>query len=176
MSKQDSGKKWSVTKIMRNLHRDIGFLMIGLTIVYCISGIILVYRDTDVFTIDKQYIENIKPGLRAEELGRALQLRRLNVEKEVGDTIYFNYGSYCKSSGVANYTINTYPDAVWTINTFHKIKSKSGMSWIAVVYGILLLFLAISSLWMYKLRSKKFKRGILLTVVGLVIAIAALML
>ena len=176
MSKQENRKKRSVTNIMRALHRDIGFLMIGLTVVYCVSGIILVYRDTDLFTIDKQYIETLKPNIEASELGRALQLRHLRVEKEVADTIYFNYGSYSKSSGVANYTINTYPDIVWTINSFHKIKTKASMHWMAVIYGVLLLFLAISSLWMYKPRSKKFKRGLVLTALGLIIAVVALML
>jgi len=174
MSESENGKKRSVTKIMRALHRDIGFLMVGLTIVYCVSGIVLVYRDTDLFTIDKHYIETIEANMEASELGSALQLRRLRVQHEVADTIYFNYGNYCKSSGVANYTINTYPDTVWTMNSFHKLKSKSSMSWMAVVYGVLLFFLAVSSLWMYKPRSKKFKRGMILTAVGLIIALVAM--
>ncbi len=155
---------------MRVLHRDIGFLMIGLTIVYCVSGIVLVYRDTDVFIIDKHYSENIGKNRRPHELGSALKLRRLHVLKVSNDSIYFNYGSYCRSSGEANYTIKTYPDIVWTINSFHKIKSRYMSHWLAVVYGVLLLFLAISSLWMYKPSSKKFKRGLVLTAIGLVIA------
>ena len=167
-------KKNSVSKIMRALHRDIGFLMIGLTIVYCVSGVILLYRDTDLFTIDKQYIETIEKNVSANELGSALELRRLHVTEETADTIYFNYGNYCKSSGVANYTINTYPDIVWTINSFHKLKSRYNMHWIGLIYGIFLSFLAISSYWMYKPKSKKFKRGLVLSVIGFAIAILTL--
>ncbi|TRX70591.1 hypothetical protein [Carboxylicivirga sp. M1479] len=175
MSKDNQHKKVrSTTKIMRALHRDIGFLMIGLTIIYCISGIVLVYRDTDTFTIDEQYIENIKPNMAAHELGSALKLRRLRVLEETADTIYFNYGNYCKSSGEAVYTINTYPDVVWLINGFHKTKSRFGAHWLAVIYGVLLFFLAISSLWMYKPKSKKFIRGLVLTAIGLIIAVIAL--
>ena len=32
--------------LIRVLHRDIGFLVVGLTIVYALSGIVLTYRDT----------------------------------------------------------------------------------------------------------------------------------
>jgi len=174
MSTEVTTKKKSITKVMRALHRDIGFLMIGLTIVYCISGIILVYRDTDVFTVDKHYTETIDANLDADKLGGALQLRRLSVVKESADTIYFNYGTYCKSTGLADYTISTYPDIVWTINSFHKIKSRFATHWLAVIYGVLLLFLAVSSLWMYKPKTKKFKRGMVLTVVGLLIAAVTL--
>ncbi len=159
---------------MRSLHRDIGFLMIGLTLVYGISGIILLYRDTNAFTIDKRYVETIAPNTQADNLGNALKLRRLHVIRENADTIYFNYGTYCKSSGLADYTINTYSDLVWKINGFHKTKSRFGAHWLGLTYGILLLFLAISSLWMYKPKTKKFRRGLVLTVAGLILAVMAL--
>ncbi|MCT4646892.1 MAG: hypothetical protein N4A74_18020 [Carboxylicivirga sp.] len=167
-------KKRSITKIMRALHRDIGFLMIGLTVVYCLSGIVLLYRDTDMFTIDKQYIETIEKQISADELGDALGLRRIHISSETADTIYFNYGTYCKTSGVADYTINTYPDFVWAINGFHKLKSRYNMHWIGLIYGVLLLFLAISSYWMYKPKSKKFKHGLVLSAIGLMIAVLSL--
>ncbi|WP_430817728.1 hypothetical protein [Carboxylicivirga sp. RSCT41] len=173
MNKKATSKN-SVTKIMRKLHRDIGFLMIGLTLVYGVSGIILLYRDTEIFTIKKEYTETIKPGTPAGELGAALELRRLRVIEERNDTIFFNYGYYCQSSGEAVYTITTYPDFIWTINSFHKLKSRFTSHWFATVYGILLLFLALSSLWMYKPSTKKFKRGLVLTAIGLVIAAMAL--
>ncbi|MCG8582844.1 MAG: hypothetical protein MI866_23195 [Bacteroidales bacterium] len=166
--------KYSVTKIMRSLHRDIGFLMIGLTLVYAVSGIILLYRDTEIFTIDKEYVEIIKPDTPADQLGSALELRRLRVLEERNDTIFFNYGYYCQTSGKAVYTINTYPDFVWTINSFHKLKSRFTSHWFATVYGIMLLFLAISSLWMYKPSTKKFRRGLVLTAVGLILAAIAI--
>lgn len=161
---------------MRALHRDIGFLMIGLTVIYCLSGVILVYRNTDVFTVDKEYNESIQKNLDASELSKALGLRRLRVEKEVGDSIWFNYGVYDKHSGVAQYTIETYPDFIWTINGFHKSRSGDGVHWFAVVYGVLLLFLALSSFWMYKPKSKSFKRGIVISAIGIVLAAIALFL
>ncbi len=167
-------KHKSLTKLMRALHRDIGFLVIGLTIVYCVSGVVLLYRDTDAFTIDKQYVETVKPNLEADKLGEALKLRRLQVTSESADTIFFNYGTYCKSTGLADYTINTYPDLVWKINGFHKTKSRFGSHWLGLVYSIMLFFLAVSSFWMYKPKSNKLKRGLVLAAIGFIVAIAAL--
>lgn len=31
---------------IRSLHRDVGFFLVGLTLVYVLSGILLIYRDT----------------------------------------------------------------------------------------------------------------------------------
>ena len=40
-------EKKSVHYYMRSLHRDVGFLVLGFTFIYALSGIVLVYRDTD---------------------------------------------------------------------------------------------------------------------------------
>ena len=37
----------SINHCIRSLHRDIGFFIIGLTIIYSMSGIVLTYRDTN---------------------------------------------------------------------------------------------------------------------------------
>lgn len=46
-------KKQNIYHIMRVLHRDIGFLTIGLTLVYALSGILLIYRNTDLLKTEK---------------------------------------------------------------------------------------------------------------------------
>jgi len=42
------GKK-SINYYMRVLHRDIGFFIAGLLIIYALSGIVMIYRDTSYF-------------------------------------------------------------------------------------------------------------------------------
>jgi hypothetical protein len=53
----------SINHYMRVLHRDIGFFVIGITIIYGISGIVLLYRDTHFFrneiTIEKELSPNL---------------------------------------------------------------------------------------------------------------------
>ncbi len=69
-------KSVSVYRWMRILHRDIGFFVIGLTIIYCISGIVLTYRKTDFLKSETKVTRKIKPELQAEQLGEVLRLRR----------------------------------------------------------------------------------------------------
>ena len=40
-------EKKSLNQLMRAWHRDIGFFIIGLVIIYALSGIALIFRDTD---------------------------------------------------------------------------------------------------------------------------------
>lgn len=47
MGQEEQKKKVSIQKLMRSLHRDIGFLLIGMTLIYCISGLLLIYRGND---------------------------------------------------------------------------------------------------------------------------------
>ena len=52
--------------------------------VYAISGITLIFRDTDFLKSEKQVERQIKPNVSNEELGRELRIRDLKVEKEEG--------------------------------------------------------------------------------------------
>jgi hypothetical protein len=45
-------KKISITQVMRALHRDIGFLVVGLIIIYSVSGLVLVFRGTDLLKVE----------------------------------------------------------------------------------------------------------------------------
>lgn len=45
-------EKKSINHYMRSLHRDIGFFVIGLIVIYSISGVVLIYRDTNFLKHD----------------------------------------------------------------------------------------------------------------------------
>ena len=60
---------------MRVLHRYLGFLAIGLTIVYALSGISLLYRDTDVFKVEAVVERDLDPNIPTDKLGQALRIR-----------------------------------------------------------------------------------------------------
>lgn len=169
---QNKSQAKSYIRIIRNLHRDIGFLVIGMTVLFCVSGVVLIYRDTDVFLIDKIVEEKIRPQLSENQLYKELPFRRFNVEKVEGDIVYFGQGWYNYKTGDVYYTITTYPWLIKKFNYFHRSISKEATHWIAALYGILLLFLSLSSFWMYKPSSNNFRRGIILTGIGVVIVIA----
>ncbi len=163
--------KKNFVQIMRSLHRDIGYFTLGLVILYAISGIVLTYRGEDKFKHDKKVEKQLEPGLESEQLGRQLWIRDFKVLKTEGDIVYFEAGTYNSSTGFANYTVR---EVISPINKFielHKSESRSPKHYVNIILGICLLFLAISSFWMYKRGSRQFKRALIISGTGIIIAI-----
>jgi hypothetical protein len=84
--------------------------------------------------------------------------------------MYFNNGSYNNATGEVNYIITELRFPFNKLSNLHKSQSSSGLHVFPVIYGIALLFLAVSSYWMYKPGTKHFKRFIIYGGIGLVIA------
>ena len=174
-SREKEGGK-SLCYYMRLLHRDIGFLMIGLTLAFSLSGILLVYRATDFMKSETQVTRTLDPALSIEDVGRALHLRKLSVGDDDGQRIAFSSGemardgSYDRTTGEVSYTAQQLPTFLEKLNALHKTSSGSALHWFSALYGVLLTFLAVSSLWMFKPSTRQFRRGLLLTAGGLVLA------
>ncbi len=86
---------------MRIIHRYLGFFLVGIMSVYALSGIVLIFRDSDAFKQERQITKQIKVNASSDELGELLDMRRLKVSKEKNDTIYFQNGFYDKTTGVS---------------------------------------------------------------------------
>lgn len=169
-------EKKSINHYMRALHRDIGFFVIGLTIIYGLSGIILLYRDTNFLKNERAIEKQLAPNINEVDLGMALHMRGFEALKTEGDIVYFKAGTYNKITGKANYTEKSIPPMLEKLNQFHKTASSNLVHYFAVTYAVLLLFLAISSFWMYKTKTKMFRRGIIISGIGLICAIIILIL
>ena len=120
---------------------------------------------------EKSIEKQLAPNLNESELGRELHMRRFKIMKTEGDTMYFSNGTYNQSTGTSIYTIKTLPSFLNKLNGYHKQPSRNPSHILSTVFAILILFLAISSFWMFKPGSKKFRRGILFALVGLVVAL-----
>jgi hypothetical protein len=169
-------EKKSINYYMRALHRDIGFFVIGLTVIYSLSGILLIYRDTSFFKHEKQIERKLNPGIPESELGMVLHVKDFDVIKTDGDIVYFHNGTYNKTTGVANYKDKILPAFLDKFNNLHKASNRALVHWFTTIFGILLFFLAISSFWMYKPNTRLFRRGFILTGIGLLAAILLLFL
>ncbi len=168
---ENKNSKKSIQYYIRCLHRDIGFIVIGLTIIYALSGILLTYRSTAFLKNETTVNMDIGKNVEAGELGKALKMRFFKIERQTEDTVYFNGGSYDKNTGMATYTQMSYPGVINKLIELHKLSSQNTMHIMAVVYAVLLLFLAVSPLFMYKPGARNFRRGIYLTIAGVVIAV-----
>jgi hypothetical protein len=172
----ENRERKSVNYYMRKLHRDVGFFVIGLTIIFTLSGVVLIFRDTDFFKKEAVVERELEPNLESDELGQVLRIKDFKVIRTEGDLIVFKNGEYNKASGVVIYTVKELPLVFKKLTNLHKSSSKSLAHWGTIIYGGLLLFLAISALWMFKVTTKQFRRGIYFVLSGFLLAIILLFL
>jgi len=171
----DMDKIKDTRSFMRVTHRYLGYFLAGIMTVYALSGILLVYRDTDFLKKEKKYDKTVAAHLSEKELGKELKIKGLEIEKTEGNIQHFKQGTYDSATGKALYTKKELPFALDKMVKLHKSQSKDAISPLSVFFGVSLLFFVISSFWMFNPKTKAFKRGIKFTIAGLIISVILLL-
>ena len=164
-------EKKSLNQLMRAWHRDIGFFIIGLVIIYALSGIALIFRDTDFLKHNIKFEKKLLQNLNSSELRKSLHMKDLKVTNTKGDTLFFENGLYNKTTGVAQFSMKEY---IFPFNRFinvHKVKSKDSIHWVNTIFGLVLLFMVFSSFWMFKKGTVFFRRGLIIAIAGVLFAL-----
>ena len=76
--------------------------------------------------------------------GLALRIRDFKILNTLGDVIYFQGGSFNTSNGEAEYLVKELVFPFNKLTVLHKTPSKNPLHWFTLVFGILLLFMAVS--------------------------------
>jgi len=172
-------------KINYILHRDIGFLCIGLTLLYAISGVVVNHISHDFnpsYKIEK-ITSQVSPAPKGavpdmvmvksvltelEEYGKFKNVAFISPDN-IRIFVEGNTIDYFLSSGtVVQEKVQKRP-FLYELNYLHLNKPKKSWTYAADIYAILLGFLAISGLLM--IRKKTIKRGVILTAIGFIIPI-----
>ncbi len=156
---------------MRLLHRYIGYFMAGIMAVYAISGVLLIYRDTGFLKKEKKFDKKIETNIHKEQLGKELKIKGLEVKEQKGDLLIFKEGTYNAKTGEAHYTKKELPFVLKKMTDLHKSDSKNKLSLLNTLFGISLLFFVISSFWMFNPKSKIFRNGIIISILGTILAL-----
>lgn len=159
---------------MRVIHRYLGFFLVGIMTIYSLSGLVLIFRDTDFLKNEKQVTKQVKPNAAAEELGKMIQIRDLKIDKEEGNTLFFKNGTYDKSTGIANYTVKELPFILDKMTHLHKAKSADKLFFFNIFFGLSLFFFVISSFWMFMPSTSTFKKGMYFTIGGIILTLILL--
>jgi hypothetical protein len=173
-----SWNKRKIQRWFRILHRDIGYLTVGITLVYALSGFLLSHRKLfpaakkEAFTID------LPPNLNSESLLKYWELNlpliKLNNHKESENNIQLflerGNGYYNKSNGETSYEIITRRPVISFLNQLHRNRKK-GWPYIADAYAFLLGFLAISGLFITNGKNGFLQRGIWLVSLGIILVL-----
>ena len=172
-------RKFNIHKTMRALHRDVGFLLIGMAIIYSLSGITMIYRDKGVFDVTNEYAEVLDPALKLQQVGQEIEKKNLKEVSADGAMLHFKQGTkttgkYNSQTGETQWTAKEPPFVIKQFQKLHKAGSKDAQHWFSVIFGVLFLFLGISSFWMFKPGTRLFNRGVVLAILGIIGAIALL--
>ncbi len=161
---------------MRVYHRYLGFFLAGIMSIYALSGIVLIFRTTDNFKVEKQFEKQLDPAIDMESLGRELRIRDFKVDSEEGDIVYFESGQFDKSSGLATYTKMELPLVLDKLTHLHKATTNDPLFFLNIFFGISLLFFVVSAFWMFLPGTDVFIKGLYFAIGGVVFAILMILL
>lgn len=163
--------KSSTQKKMRIYHRYLGFFLAGIMMVYALSGTVLIFRNTDFLKKEITEEQKLKTGMQTEELGQALRIRNFKVSKTEGNMVYFKNGSYDAQTGIAVVSKKELPYVLKKMTDLHKATTDRPLFFLNVFFGASLLFFVLSSFWMFLPKTTVFRKGMIFTAAGLVLAL-----
>lgn len=155
---------------MRIIHRYLGYFLAGIMAVYAVSGIIMIYRDTDFLKNEVITERQLAPNLTATELIPKIR-KSGKVEKTEGDLLYFKNGNYNQKTGVALIKKMELPFILEKMEKMHKATTNSPLYFLNIFFGASLLFFVLSAFWMYTPKMPVFKKGMYFAAAGIVLTL-----
>jgi len=177
----DVKKRWRAW--LRAIHRDFGYLAIGFTVIYAISGIAqnhiedwgdVSYKATER-TLTIPAIPAATPDIVAvKTVADAVALGVPTGHKRAGDEIHLEYADNTKVTAIGTeVTIQTRSRRAFIglANWLHTAKHKKAWKYISDTFAVLLLYLACSGIFMIKGKLGLKWRGTILIGTGFAVPI-----
>ncbi len=163
--------KRALSNKMRTYHRYLGFFLAGIMAMYALSGIVLIFRDTDFLKVEKVLENQLAPGLGEAQLGEALKIKNLKITGTSNGVAVFNEGSYDLKTGASTHTVKKLPYLLDKMTHIHKAKSADPLYFLNIFFGLSLLFFVLSSFWMFLPNTPIFKKGLYFAAAGLLLTL-----
>lgn len=155
----------------RKYHRWLGFFLAGIMGVYAISGVLLIFRPTDILKYEQTNEYQIETQLNSQAAIQQLRVKGLKANGESDTQVEFNYGSYDKSSGLAVITKKDYPIVLAKMVKLHKATNNSPLFWLNISFGVALLFFVVSAFFMFLPKLPIYKNGLKIAGIGALVTI-----
>jgi len=170
----------SIKKWLRIIHRDLGFLMVGICLVYAVSGILLNHmngKDPAYKSVEEtiQFDKNLDGDGLARLWNTKDGLPVLKKVFHTGDARYSlmldgGIGYYNPSTGELQYEHHSKRQLVYWINKLHYNKIN-GWSFMADFFAISLIFFAVSGLFIVSRKNGILGRGKWYLIAGICIPV-----
>lgn len=173
----------NIRKTLRSLHRDFGYLVVGITFIYTISGIAMNHRQdwnphyslvTEGVTVpatdQMEYSKTEISSLLAKFTNRLVYKKHF-ITKDATIKIFVEEGTviYTPLEGTAELELLKKRPFWFQINRIHLAQTDRLWIWISDAMAVFLLFVAISGLFLLKGKYGMKGRGLWLTSIGIVI-------
>lgn len=160
---------------MRLIHRYLGFFLAGIMAVYAISGIVMIFRETDFLKTETIETIQLETNLTGGELSPKLRMG-VKVDRTEGDLMYFKDGNYNKATGVATVKKMKLPFVLEKMERLHKATTNSPLYFFNIFFGFSLLFFVLSAFWMFLPSMPIFKKGMYYAIGGMILTLVMLFL
>ena len=161
---------------MRVYHRYLGFFLAGIMAVYSISGIVLIFRETDFLKTEKLNERKVPTNLKNEEIGKELKIKELTILGEANGIVTFKQGTYNRTTGEAKFITKELPPLMNKLTKLHKANTKQPLYYLNIFFGLSLFFFVISSFWMFLPKTTIFKKGMYFAIAGILFTLALIFL
>jgi hypothetical protein len=172
-----------IRKLLRILHRDFGYFIVGMTIVYAVSGILLNHRHdfnpdykiiVEDFTFDKsEYgkysaleVENILSGLPFD-----MTYKKHYTTEEGYIKVFIENGEVVidPEKGEGRFQYLQRRPVFFEINRLHRATIGSVWKWVSDIMAFILLLVAITGLFLLKGKRGFTRWGWWLTIAGFIV-------
>lgn len=172
-----------IRKLLRILHRDFGYFIVGMTMVYSLSGIFLNHRhdfnpDYKIFSYNFQSDYKNKTNLTEREVKDILQsfehkivYKKHYLNNEGIVKVFIENGEVAidPESGQGTMHYLQKRPIIFGMNKLHKSTIGSVWKWVSDLMAVILLFVAISGIFLLKGKRGFNRWGWWLTIAGIVV-------
>ncbi len=174
-------KRWRAW--LRAIHRDIGYLAIGFTVIYAVSGIaqnhIEDWGDVSYVASERTLAipaiaDDVPDAIAIQKVADAAGLGAPSSSLRAGDEIHLEYANGSKVTAIGTeVTIQARERRAFIgiANWLHKARGKKAWKYVADAYAVLLLYLAISGIFMIKGRLGLKWRGAVMITTGVAVPV-----
>jgi len=163
-------RKPSFALQVRIIHRYLGFFLAGIMFVYALSGILMVFRNTNFLKSEVITETQLATNLTDRQLKPVFK-KGADVIKEDADFLYLKGGTYNKKTGLAIIKKHELPYILGKMEKLHKANTNSPLYFLNIFFGASLLFFVLSAFWMYTPKMAIFKKGMYFAIGGIILTL-----
>ena len=169
-------KRWRAW--LRAVHRDIGYLAIGFTVIYALSGIAMNHIDDwdPNFTATERTVQiapipdDVSDDEAVQRVTQPLGLGKPDEVFRAGDEVRLTYTNGTHVTAIADTVTVQARSSRWFFRAavwLHATRGKAAWKYISDAYAVLLIYLAISGIFMIRGKLGLRWRGTIFILVGL---------